>query len=125
MTAATTASHSHTDDLSMSPPPSSNTSKKRFRALQLIMDEAPIKDFTCSLGRTGTLAAQPEIREVDDLDGPGSYPVLMGDYQPATAWSSAPIVAGTAIEPPTPVFTKLDTSVVADELARLEEAAGA
>jgi methionyl-tRNA synthetase len=78
-----------------------------------------------ALGRTGTLAAQPEIREVDDLDGPGSYPVLMGDYQPATAWSSAPIVAGTAIEPPTPVFTKLDTSVVADELARLEEAAGA
>ena len=75
------------------------------------------------LGRDGTLAPQPEIREVDDLDGGPSYPVLMGDYAPAVAWASAPIVAGTPIGAPTPVFTKLDTSVVDTELARLEEAA--
>jgi len=78
-----------------------------------------------ALGRRGSLAVQPEIHDVDDLDGGPSYPVLMGDYQPAAAWSSSPIVAGTPIEAPTPVFTKLDPSVVTDELARLEEAAGA
>ncbi len=75
------------------------------------------------LGREGTLAPQPEIREVDDLDGGPSYPVLMGDYAPAVAWTSAPIAPGTPIEAPSPVFTKLDASVVDTELARLEEAA--
>jgi methionyl-tRNA synthetase len=77
-----------------------------------------------ALGRDGVLAPQPEIREVDDLDGGPGYPVLMGDYQPATAWSSAPVVPGTPIEPPRPVFTKLDTSIVEEELARLSEVAG-
>jgi methionyl-tRNA synthetase len=37
---------------------------------------------------------------------------------------SQPIVPGTPIAAPRPVFTKLDLSVVDDELARLEEAAG-
>jgi methionyl-tRNA synthetase len=76
------------------------------------------------LGRDGTLAPQPQIREVDDLDGGPSYPVLMGDYAPAAVWVSQPIVPGTPIAAPRPVFTKLDLSVVDDELARLEEAAG-
>jgi len=75
-------------------------------------------------GRAGVLAAQPEVREVDDLDGGPGYPVLMGDYQPATAWVSAPIAAGTPIDTPRPVFTKLDVSVVETELARLDEVAG-
>ena len=76
------------------------------------------------LGREGTLAAQPRIVEVDDLDDGASYPVLMGDYAPSVPWGSDPIVAGTAIAAPTPVFAKLDTAVVDEELARLEEAAG-
>ncbi len=75
-------------------------------------------------GRDGTLAPQPEIREVDDLDGGPSYPVLMGDYASAAAWASQPVVPGTPIGAPRPVFTKLDLSVVDDELARLAEAAG-
>ena len=75
------------------------------------------------LGRSGTLAPQPEVREVDDLDTGGGYPVLMGDYDTGVSWQSEPIVPGTPIAPPTPVFTKLDPSVVDAELARLEEAA--
>ena len=77
------------------------------------------------LGRGGTLGPLPEVREVDDLDGGPSYPVLMGDYSPAVTWAREPIVAGTPVTPPTPVFTKLDTGIVEEELARLEEAAGA
>ena len=76
------------------------------------------------LRREGTLGPQPHVREVDDLDGGPSYPVLMGDYAPAVAWARDPIVAGTPVETPTPVFTKLDAGIVNDELARLEEAAG-
>ncbi len=58
--------------------------------------------------------------EVDDLDGGPSYPVLMGEYAAAQAiWESRPIVPGTPIGPPTPLFTKLDPSVVEEELARL------
>jgi len=77
------------------------------------------------LGRSGTLGPLPEIREVDDLDGGPAYPVLMGDYAPAVTWAREPIAAGTPVQPPIPVFTKLDTGIVEQELARLEEAAGA
>ncbi len=76
------------------------------------------------LGRSGTLGPLPQVREVDDLDGGPSYPVLMGEYSPAVAWAREPIAAGTPVQPPTPVFTKLDVGIVEQELARLEEAAG-
>ena len=75
------------------------------------------------LGREGVLAPQPQIREVDDLDGGPPYPVLMGDYDTGTAWTSVPVVPGTPLPPPTPVFTKLDPSIVDAELERLEQAA--
>jgi len=72
------------------------------------------------LGGTGTWAGQPELREVEDLDGGPGYPVLMGDYATEAVWASRPIAAGTPIAPPTPLFRKLDPSVVDEELARLE-----
>jgi methionyl-tRNA synthetase len=46
--------------------------------------------------------------------------VLTGHYETDARWESVPIEVGTPIAPPTPVFTKLDPSVVEEELARLE-----
>ena len=67
----------------------------------------------------------PEIREVTDLDGAwdaAEYPVLMGDYrrgETLSAWESTPVVPGTPVAAPTPIFRKLDDSVVEEEIARL------
>ena len=71
------------------------------------------------LGGTGDLAPMPEIRRVEDLDGGPAYPVLTGDYTGVPAWERRPVVVGTPVAKPTPVFTKLDPSVVDEELARL------
>ncbi|MGL5858131.1 MAG: methionine--tRNA ligase [Angustibacter sp.] len=71
------------------------------------------------LGGTGVVSPMPQIRQVEDLDGGPSYPVLMGDYSATSRWESVPVVPGTPVPAPVPVFTKLDPSVVADELARL------
>ncbi|WIY83292.1 methionine--tRNA ligase [Propionimicrobium sp. PCR01-08-3] len=61
------------------------------------------------LGGEGVWAAQPEIREVDEGQGTRSYPVLTGDYASERArWESRPIVAGTPLSKPTPLFRKLD-----------------
>ncbi|MFV0460433.1 MAG: methionine--tRNA ligase [Actinomycetales bacterium] len=76
-----------------------------------------------AFGRTGVFAPMPQIVEVDDLDGEGSYPVLMGDYSQVPRWESTPIVPGTPVAKPTPVFTKLETSVVDDELAKMRDEA--
>ncbi|MHA6796724.1 methionine--tRNA ligase [Pseudonocardia bannensis] len=62
-----------------------------------------------ALGGTGVWAAQPEIREVPDLGGGPSYPVLMGDYAAEQArWESTPIEVGRPLRKPTPIFSKLD-----------------
>jgi methionyl-tRNA synthetase len=71
------------------------------------------------LGGEGVHAPMPEIREVDDLDGGPGYPVITGDYTVGATWAPADIVAGTPLLAPTPVFKKLDPSVVEEELARL------
>ncbi|HET7405888.1 MAG TPA: methionine--tRNA ligase [Mycobacteriales bacterium] len=76
------------------------------------------------LGGTGRFSPAPEIREADDLDGGTPYPVITGDYDDVPAWERREIVAGTPLAAPTPVFRKLDPSVVDEELARLEERAG-
>jgi methionyl-tRNA synthetase len=66
-----------------------------------------------ALGGSGVWAAQPEIRQVDDLGpadsrGPG-YPVLTGDYAGEQArWESVPIEVGRPLAKPSPLFTKLD-----------------
>jgi methionyl-tRNA synthetase len=73
------------------------------------------------LGGTGVWSPQPRHVEVDDLDGGPAYSVLTGDYAGAGRWESTPLVAGTALAPPSPVFKKLDPSIVDDELARLEQ----
>jgi methionyl-tRNA synthetase len=65
-----------------------------------------------ALGGSGVWAAQPEIREVDDLgDGP-AYPVLTGDYAGEQArWESSPIEVGRPLAKPSPLFRKLDTKL--------------
>jgi methionyl-tRNA synthetase len=71
------------------------------------------------LGRDGVLAPQPELRDVDDLDGGAAYPVLTGDYSLDARWESTPLKVGTPVGAPTPLFAKLDPSVVDEELARM------
>ena len=73
------------------------------------------------LGGAGDVAPMPEVREVEDLDGGPSYPIITGDYTGFPAWARRPVVAGTPVSKPTPVFTKLDPSVVDEELARLAD----
>ncbi|GLZ76610.1 methionine--tRNA ligase [Actinorhabdospora filicis] len=77
------------------------------------------------LGGEGVFAPLPRIEEVDDLDGTGpigtrGYPIITGDYTGVPAWESRPIHVGTPLAKPVPIFTKLDPSVVEEELARLE-----
>jgi methionyl-tRNA synthetase len=72
------------------------------------------------LGGTGTFQPMPRIEEVDDLDGGPGYPVITGEYSDPPRWARRAVVPGTPVAKPTPVFTKLDPSVVEDELARLE-----
>ena len=76
------------------------------------------------LGGEGEKFPMPVIEQVDELEpdngaGLTTYPVITGDYSATPAWESRPIVVGTPIAKPTPVFTKLDPSVVEEELARL------
>lgn len=81
------------------------------------------------LGGTGVWSAMPRLEEVTDSiggeEGESSYPVITGEYADNEArWESVPIVPGTPLAAPKPLFRKLDQSVVDEELARLEEKAG-
>jgi methionyl-tRNA synthetase len=71
------------------------------------------------MGGTGVVSPMPRIEEVEDLDGGPGYPVLTGDYSGFPRWQSVPIEPGTPVGKPVPVFTKLDTAVIDDELQRL------
>ncbi len=74
-----------------------------------------------TLGGTGVFAPQPRIEEVTDLDDASRrYPVITGDYRDVPAWASTRLVPGTTVAKPTPVFTKLDDSIVEEELARYQ-----
>jgi methionyl-tRNA synthetase len=74
-----------------------------------------------ALGGEGDWARMPDLVEVDEPTAPGSpnYSVLTGDYDTGARWESTPIPVGQPIAPPTPIFAKLDPSVVDEELARL------
>jgi methionyl-tRNA synthetase len=76
------------------------------------------------LGGTGEFMPMPRIEHVEDLDGGPGYPVITGEYSATPRWESRPVVAGTPVPKPAPVFTKLDPSVVDDELGRMRQEAG-
>jgi methionyl-tRNA synthetase len=77
------------------------------------------------LGGSSEVAPMPRIEEVRDLDAApddeSTYPVITGEYSDAPRWARRAVTAGTPIGKPTPVFTKLDPSVVDEELRRLED----
>ncbi|OQO92532.1 methionine--tRNA ligase [Saccharomonospora piscinae] len=66
-----------------------------------------------ALGGTGLWAAQPELREVADLDVPDRVnPILTGDYAAEQArWKSVPVEAGRPLAKPKPLFPKLDAEL--------------
>jgi methionyl-tRNA synthetase len=72
------------------------------------------------LGGAGEVQPMPRIDEADDLDGGAPYPIITGEYTGAARWERRPIVPGTPVGQPSPIFTKLDPSVVDEELARLD-----
>src|ERR1700691_6175796 len=71
------------------------------------------------LGGAPDWSGMPRIETVDEDGGP-SYPVITGTYDSSFRWQSRPIAAGTQLTVPSPLFTKLDQSVVDEEIARLE-----
>jgi methionyl-tRNA synthetase len=100
-------------------------------ALQAVSDcttlLSPFMPHSCQqvhelLGRDGVLAPQPELREVEDLDGGPAYPILTGDYRVDVRWESVALKTGTPVATPTPLFAKLDPSVIDEELRRMGEA---
>jgi methionyl-tRNA synthetase len=71
------------------------------------------------LGAAGDWSGMPRIETVDE-EGAPSYPVITGTYDSSFRWESRPVVAGTKLAVPAPLFTKLDQSVVDEEIARLQ-----
>src|SRR5699024_9993028 len=47
------------------------------------------------------------------------YPIITGDYSGAPRWEHRPVQVGATVGKPTPIFTKLDASVVDEERRRL------
>ncbi|MDO5740735.1 MAG: methionine--tRNA ligase [Ornithinimicrobium sp.] len=74
-----------------------------------------------AFGGEGVFQPMPVIEEVSDLDDPSrpDYPVITGDYSDAPRWEHRPITVGAPVAKPTPIFTKLDPSVIDEERARL------
>jgi methionyl-tRNA synthetase len=71
------------------------------------------------LGNEGTLAGPLEFREIDEGEGERHF-VLTGDYAPWVGeWAPAELPAGRPLEPPTPLFRKLDPSVADEEVERM------
>jgi methionyl-tRNA synthetase len=66
----------------------------------------------------GEWSGMPRLETVDE-EGAPSYPVITGSYDSSVRWGSRPIAVGTPLSVPAPLFTKLDASVVDEEIARL------
>ncbi|MEO7071373.1 MAG: methionine--tRNA ligase [Nostocoides sp.] len=68
------------------------------------------------LGGEGTFVPMPAVVDATDLDNGTGYPIIAGDYSATPRWERRPVAVGASVAKPTPVFTKLDESIIADEL---------
>ncbi len=76
-----------------------------------------------ALGYTGTIAGRPEFRTLTEDDG-STHDVLTGEYASWTGrWVPTNLPAGQRLPEPKPLFTKLEESVVQQELERMEQRA--
>lgn len=76
------------------------------------------------LGYEGYIAGPLEFREYTEADG-STHRGLTGDYLGWVGrWQPSSLPVGQALREPRPLFKKLDESVVAEELARMEANAG-
>ncbi|MDN5744251.1 MAG: methionine--tRNA ligase, partial [Nocardioidaceae bacterium] len=73
-----------------------------------------------ALGGGGAVAPMPHIEEAADLDEEERrYPIITGDYVGFPSWGRHAVQVGTPVAKPTPVFAKLDTAIIDEELERL------
>ncbi|MGC5616746.1 methionine--tRNA ligase [Georgenia sp. Z1491] len=72
-----------------------------------------------AIGGTGDIQPMPRLEEVDDLENDRRYPIITGDYSDPTPWAARPVRVGAPVGKPSPIFTKLDDSIVTEELGRL------
>ncbi|MGO0574826.1 methionine--tRNA ligase [Ornithinimicrobium panacihumi] len=74
-----------------------------------------------ALGGEGVFQPMPRLEQVSDLDDAAKpdYPIITGDYSDAPRWGHRPVVVGAPVAKPSPIFTKLDPSVVDEERGRL------
>src|SRR4051812_47398557 len=77
------------------------------------------------LGHEGYLAGPLEFREVVEEDG-RAHEVLTGDYASwVGSWEPSTLQPGQVLQPPRPLFKKLDDTVVDEELERMRSSAAA
>ena len=66
---------------------------------------------------------------MSDLDNPDfKYPIITGDYELGKTvhpWESEPLVTGTPVAKPTPIFAKIPKEAIDEELERFESALAA
>lgn len=76
-------------------------------------------------GGSGQIAPMPRIEEVTDLDqtredgSDFNYPIITGDYGEVPQWGRHEVKIGNTVSKPKPVFEKLDSEIIEEELARL------
>jgi methionyl-tRNA synthetase len=81
-----------------------------------------------TLGYAGQISGTLHFSEMAERTAGGetrTHRVLTGDYSKREGrWVPSALAAGQPFQPPQPLFKKLDDSVVAEELARLEQESG-
>jgi methionyl-tRNA synthetase len=75
------------------------------------------------LGHDDVCAPQPELSTFTDPGGTPHTVLRLPDEVEWARWQPTPLPVGQPLQPPSPLFRKLDPSVADEELARMEAAA--